>query len=122
MRALAYRDDPSRTAAPYQGPGESEPDDAPTVTQEQAVAAVTAVLANEAEFAFGETAEWWVDALMNELANLQGHVLLSLLIGAACPSIGQRLNEMLGRYIEQTANGLLAEMDPDQLEHCGVHQ
>lgn len=115
MHVLAHPDDPSRTAPPYQGPGESEPADAPTVTREAAIDAVSAVLAGESEFAYGETSEWWTDVLMNELAPVQANALLAFLIGAACPSIGDRLGELLGRYIEQQANKLLAEMDPEQL-------
>jgi len=91
-------------------------EDAPTVTQPQAVAAVVACLANEEPSAFGLTAADWVEHLMNELADNQGAVLLVLLIGASVPSVGKFLAGHLGNCIEGLANRQLAEMDPDELE------
>lgn len=109
MLALAYRDDPARTAPPYQGPGEVEPEDSPVVSKEDAVKAVKAVLYGESTYAFGETADWWCEVLMDQLADVQWLLLLSILDGRNCPSAGDRLNELLGNFIDQQVNELVAE-------------
>lgn len=110
-------DDLLRVAPPYSMPHEPD-EDAPTVTQPCAVAAVVACLANEEPTAFGLTAKQWVEHLMNELADNQGAVLLVLLIGASVPSVGDFLAGHLGNCIEGLANRQLAEMDPDEADAC----
>lgn len=107
-------DDLLRVATPFSLPHEPD-EDAPTVTQPRAVAAVVACLANEEPTAFGLTAKQWAEHLMNELADNQGAVLL---IGASVPSVGDFLAGHLGNCIEGLANRQLAEMDPDEAEAC----
>lgn len=97
------RDDPSRTASPYAGPGEAYPGDVPKVDRDEAVTAVQAVLANEAAYAYGETAEWWAEVLMDHVSNLRENVLLALLDTGDCPSIRAGLAGLLGRFIQATA-------------------
>ena len=109
-------DDLMRVAPPYSLPHEPD-EDAPTVTQEQAVATVVACLSHESPTAYGLTADEWTEHLMNELADNQGAVLLVLLIGSTVPSVREFLAAHLGSCIEGLANRLLAEMDPDEAEN-----
>lgn len=115
--ALRLRDDRSRTSDFGDMPGEQDADQ-PTVDRPTAVAAVVAVLAHESEFAFGETAEWWVEVLMNNLADNQAGVLLALLIADTAPSIGKFLADHTEQAIEGHANRLLSKMDPEELERA----
>ncbi|MFY2845616.1 hypothetical protein ACOTJF_28415 [Achromobacter ruhlandii] len=108
-------DDLLRVAPPYSLPHEPD-EDAPVVTQAQAVAAVVACLSNEAPTAYGLTAAEWAEHLMNELADNPGAVLLVLLIGSTVPSVGEFLAGHLSNCIEAEANRQLAEMDPDEAE------
>lgn len=110
-------DDLLRVAPPFSLSHEPD-EDAPTVTQPRAVAAVVACLANDEPTAFGLTAKQWAEHLMNELADNQGAVLLVLLIGASVPSVGKFLAGHLGNCIEGLANRQLAEMDPDEADAC----
>lgn len=110
-------DDLMRVAPPFSLPHEPD-EDAPTVTQEQAVAAVVACLSNEAPTAYGLTAAEWAEHLMDELADNPAAVLLVLLIGATVPSVGKFLASHLGNCIEGVANRQLSEMDPDEAEAC----
>ncbi|MGV2894196.1 hypothetical protein ACNPPY_00240 [Achromobacter sp. AGC78] len=110
-------DDLLRVAPPCSLPHEPD-EDAPTVTQPRAGAAVVACLANDEPTAFGLTAKDWAEHLMNELADNQGAVLLVLLIGASVPSVGDFLAGHLGNCIEGLANRQLAEMDPDEADAC----
>ena len=90
-------------------------EDALVVTQPQAVAAVVACLAHEEPKAYGLTASDWAEHLMNELADNHGAVLLTLLIGASVPSVGEFLAGHLGNCIVGLANRQLVEVDPDEL-------
>lgn len=108
-------DDLMRVAPPYSLPHEPD-EDAPVVTQAQAVAAVVACLSNEAPTAYGLTAADWAEHLINELADNSAAVLLVLLIGSAVPSVGEFLAGHLSNCIEAEANRQLAEMDPDEAE------
>lgn len=109
------RDDPARTAPPGYLPKEFD-DDAPTVTRQQAVAAVRACLSNDTAGAFGLSARIWGESLMNALADNQAGAALVILATDACPRIQAFVQEKLEAYIEKTAHALLAEMDPDEAE------
>lgn len=108
-------DDLLRVAPPYSLPHEPD-EDVPTVPRVKAIAMVTACLMHEEPTAFGLTTAEWTEHLWNELADNQGGVLLTLLVGATIPSVGAFLDKLLGDCIEGLANRQLAEMDPDELE------
>lgn len=109
------RDDPARTAPPGYLPKEFD-DDAPTVTRQQAVAAVRACLSNQTAGAYGLSARIWGESLLNALADNQAGAALVILAADASPRIQSFLQGQLEAHIEKTANDLLAEMDPDEAE------
>lgn len=113
----SWGDDPDRVAA-YGDLGDESDADAPTVTQERAVALVVACLGNETAGAFGQSARIWGECLLDQLADNQGAVALVLLAGNSTPSVGRFLSKHLENYIHAEANRLLADMDPDEAEAC----
>ncbi|MDX3877638.1 MAG: hypothetical protein QHC81_04030 [Achromobacter sp.] len=113
----SWGDDPTRVAT-YGDLGDESDADAPSVTQERAVALVVACLGNDTAGAFGQSARIWGECLLDELADNQGAVALVLLAGATTPSVGRFLAQHLENYIHAEANRLLAEMDPDEAEAC----
>lgn len=113
----SWGDDPSRVAN-YGDLGDESDADAPSVTQERAVALVVACLGNETAGAFGQSARIWGECLLDQLADNQGAVALVLLAGNSTPSVGRFLSKHLETYIHAEANRLLADMDPDEAEAC----
>lgn len=113
----SWGDDPSRVST-YGDMGDESDADAPTVTQERAVALVVACLGNETAGAFGQSARIWGECLLDELADNQAAVALVLLAGASNQSIQRFLAKHLENYIHAEANRLLADMDPDEAEAC----
>ncbi|MCP2516781.1 hypothetical protein M5J07_17715 [Achromobacter mucicolens] len=111
----SWGDDPSRVAN-YGDLGDESDADAPTVTQDRAVALVVACLGNETAGAFGQSARIWGECLLDQLADNQGAVALVLLAGDSTPSVGRFLAKHLESYIHAEANRLLADMDPDEAE------
>lgn len=111
----SWDDDPSRVAN-YGDLGDESDADAPTVTQERAVALVVACLGNETAGAFGQSARIWGECLLDQLADNQGAVALVLLAGDVTPSVRRFLAKHLEAYIHTEANRLLADMDPDEAE------
>ncbi|AVG38513.1 hypothetical protein [Achromobacter insolitus] len=111
----SWGDDPSRLST-YGDMGDESDADAPSVTQERAVALVVACLGNETAGAFGQSARIWGECLLDQLADNQAAVALVLLAGATTPSVGRFLAKNLENFIHAEANRLLADMDPGEAE------
>ncbi|WP_169512546.1 hypothetical protein [Bordetella avium] len=117
MNLSAIPDDPLRTGSPHEAPGEHYPGDVPEIDRDEAVAEVQAALAGEGQRAYGETAEWWADVLMDHVSNVRENVLLALLDDGSCPSIRARLADLLGDFIWATAQELVTKTSVAEAHH-----
>jgi hypothetical protein len=96
-------DDPSRTDTPPFH-------DARVVTEKEAVATVSALLAWRAHSAFGQNRRQWNEWLNDTLANVQSDAHLLIISPTAISGV----RGMLHKAITVHANHLLAEMESDE--------
>lgn len=111
-------DDQSRVGSPYTLPYDPPDEDAPRVTEKQAVATVLACLYNETAGAYGQSAKIWAAGCLDQLGKLQIGTCITLLDGETVPSAGKGIRTLLRGYIHAEANRQLAEMDPDEADAC----
>jgi len=111
-------DDPYRVAPPYQAPGEVEPPDAVCVSDKEAVRRVIDVLLSDdpESRAFGETADDWVELLLDFVAETGARRLFVTVLEWRVMHDIRREMEM---FIGDRANARLAEMSPEELEREG---
>ncbi|MDQ2150085.1 hypothetical protein RBI22_15305 [Alcaligenaceae bacterium C4P045] len=103
---LPAGDDFYRTGAPHLV-------DAPTVTEEQAVRQVLAVLTGEGATAFGGSREYWCEFINDLVAADQSSAFVVLLAPTTIPSLPRHVRTDLSRSIATRANELLAELLPE---------
>ena len=118
MNLFALPDDRGRIAPPYQGPGEIEPPDPPTISREQAVRDVRAVLLGDSEdAAYGMYGDEWADWTVDQLARHDNpRIWADIANGDSAVALIARYPIEAGSAIEARVNELVAEMDPDELE------
>lgn len=117
MNLMALPDDPSRVASPHQGPCEYEPPDPPTISRDEALRNVRAVLfGSPTDAAYGWSKAEWLDFLWDDLSEDGVSVLLALAYQDECLTPVRDIGRRIGDAIERRVNELVAEMDPEELE------
>jgi len=110
-------DDPYRVAPPFCAPGEVEPPPRPTVSEQEAVGRVKAVLNGEEKRAFGRDAACWYEVLFDEMCGMHEAVVREFFAPKFSNSC--EINMCLDEAVHQHAEDWLARADKDELEREG---
>ena len=113
MNLAALPDDATRTADFGDFPGEDDGDDETTpVTEAEAIAAVSACLAGYTPDAYGETPEYWCEALLDHICEPSDfRVAFRTLLGQSESSSGdaRRLQESMNKFVHDHACSLISK-------------